>query len=140
MNEHTRDEAKTQEPKPVDRAAEPAKHRSAVLSKGVSLLRAGVQLRDIPPSELLEIASRIGNSNFLDLLSTHSSIEAAGDVPGLSAVNKQKASNQIKAGSIQLAEPSLSAGSGVALKPFNIGNLMDSSEFGGSGNALPGGY
>ena len=130
MNEHSRDETKSQESETQRRDTEKQGKKQAVSSRATDYIRAGVKLGDIPQEELLDMASRLGNSNFLELISPQSRIDSAGRIPEPTASNEHKAPNRIKTSPPQLTVPLSSTPRQSPLKPFPASRFIDRAESG----------
>ena len=130
MNEHTREDAKTQEAPSEQRGVEMRETEKAAFSRSVEFLKAGARINDLPPEALLRIAARIGNSNLLELLSASSrnSFEAVGTVPDPSAPRTNEEPNQVATTPLYLTEPLLSADMGITTRPFPISSLRNRAE------------
>ena len=133
MDEHARGETKPQATEPERRGPEVRDTKRDALSRSVSLLNAGIRLMDIPAEELLGLASRIGNSNLLELLTPRSGIGAAGPIPEPSASDVHKAPNRITAGPIELTAPFEATGSGTMLRSFPVNRLVSRADNGAGG-------
>ena len=130
MNEHSRDETRSQEPETQRRDTKTKGKKHAAPSRAADYIRAGAKYGDIPHDELLDIASRIGNSNFLELISTQSGIDSAGQLPEPTASIGHKAPYRIKTSPPQLTAPLSPTPPLAPLKPFPASRLTDRAESG----------
>ena len=141
MSENSRDAAKTQESIPEYRSADFQKPEQSTVSSAFDYLKAGVRLQDMPPEELLRIASRIGNSSFLELLSSSSQINqreiATTDripEPSMPDTNQDtiqdtsQKSNRISAIPMHMAQLPMSKDTATATSPFPIARLNSWAE------------
>ena len=140
MNEHTREDAKTQESTPENRDTGIRDKWQDAYSRGADYLRAGVQLMDVPPEALLKMATRIGNSNMLELLSSswQDNPETVSEfpdpslpdpsAPDPSAPDTNKEANRITTSPLFMVETPLSLGMGTAQKPFPVNRLRIRAE------------
>ena len=144
MNEHSRDETKSQEPEAQRRDKETHVKKKAASSRAADYIRAGVKYSDIPHDELLDMAARIGNSNFLELVSPQSGIDTAGQIPEPAELNEHEAQYRIKTNPPRLTAPLSSIIQRSPLKPFPVNRLIDRADSyplsltGESGHSAPG--
>ena len=136
MNERVRDETRTQEPEAERHSTQARKPGRPAFARGAELLKAGIRLRDIPPKDLLEISSRIGNSNFLELLDQQSGIDAAGPVPSPLAPGSHREPTRIRASPVQTVEPMIPAVSPVSMEPFPVSCLRERGVYGADSTPL----
>ena len=132
MNEHSRDDAKTQESESILHHSVKSQSRSfAALPRYTDYLKAGVPPGLMPQRELIDMASRLGNSNFLELITKKSSIDAV-SVPIPLETIRNTASNRITTGPISLTEPLRSFSPEKPNRAFSVESLRDRSEYAGS--------
>ena len=135
MIEHSRDEARSQESEPGIPSLKVQNRDFATLPKCTDYLKAGVPPEYIPPEELIDMASRIGNSSFLELIATKSSIDEAA-VPKPSEHKGHGASNRITADPVVLTETPRRFSPEKPLRAFPVEKMLERSG-NANGNSLP---